>query len=149
MPERKKKQSREKVDNYELSESQRGFTDWLTKDGMSISVLWTTRPDDKTDEVEPFIRLKHLPRLFNVLLDSDQSTIDINEAGKLINQLFKESNTNHSAVLCSHCAKKFGVKQCAACNSTSKIRYCSKTCQIAAWPTHRKSCCFRDVVDID
>ena len=50
--------------------------------------------------------------------------------------LFKRGKT---IVPCSVCAKKIGLKRCGACPQSTE-RYCSRECQVAAWPAHRPVC---------
>ena len=38
---------------------------------------------------------------------------------------------------CSHCGKPDATKRCSRCGSK---RYCSKTCQAAAWSHHKRDC---------
>lgn len=42
--------------------------------------------------------------------------------------------------VCSMCAQKIGLHKCSRCPKDSKTRYCSRECQLAAWPSHKTSC---------
>lgn len=48
-------------------------------------------------------------------------------------------------MLCSFCARKIGVQRCSGCRGTANTRYCSKECQLLAWPSHKQSCNVLDV----
>jgi tetratricopeptide (TPR) repeat protein len=44
---------------------------------------------------------------------------------------------------CSHCLQEFilsDLLQCPNCASVPKVLYCSKTCQVASWKTHKLVC---------
>jgi len=42
--------------------------------------------------------------------------------------------------VCRHCARRFErglLKECSICNC---VQYCSKECQVADWPSHKRDC---------
>ncbi|KAI6656853.1 Histone-lysine N-methyltransferase SMYD3 [Oopsacas minuta] len=43
----------------------------------------------------------------------------------------------HIQEFCNKCGLKKEVKKCSRCNY---VRYCSKDCQVSAWPSHKKEC---------
>jgi ankyrin repeat protein len=46
-------------------------------------------------------------------------------------------------MVCDHCgltAEQASVKSLKACAKCSDVRYCSKECQLAAWPGHKEAC---------
>ena len=91
-------------------------------------------------EAEPLISLKDAKSFINLLIGDDRCEEGaIGRAMLLFGEVNKESQ-QILAVLCSNCAKKMGVKKCAGCSKTSQVRYCSKECQVAAWPSHKGSC---------
>ncbi len=56
---------------------------------------------------------------------------------------FARLNSKENAkdiVLCASCAHFIGVKMCSGCPKGSQTRYCSRACQLEAWPLHKKSC---------
>jgi hypothetical protein len=94
--------------------------------------------ESELDSEQP-IRVDQLKHLVNTRIDMDPST-DLKHAMKLLQTMNEELGIKSSVIICSNCAKKIGVKRCSGCSKTSEIRYCSKECQVAAWPSH-KGCC--------
>jgi hypothetical protein len=91
-------------------------------------------------EGEPYVTFKGLKILANALLE-DGSCKDINLAVDFIQEVNKQiMKDKHVVVVCSMCAKKVGMKRCAGCPKDSDTRYCSRECQIYAWPFHKSSC---------
>lgn len=89
-----------------------------------------------------YFTLKGLKHLTNFMLD-DESNKDITKIDRAthILNVFNDLNGNKSSVvLCAMCAAKIGIQKCAGCPKHSKIRYCSRACQVADWPVHRISC---------
>ena len=82
---------------------------------------------------------------------NDGSCQDIGGAMYILNELnklalkFQTKKTVTHIVLCAMCAERVGLKKCAGCPKNSEIRYCSRACQVAAWPVHRISCGYQDV----
>jgi len=62
------------------------------------------------------------------------------------NQLY--TRLHHGKESCSACGKSVGRDQLKACASCRLVRYCSKSCQRDAWPTHKTRCNdVRDTID--
>jgi hypothetical protein len=85
------------------------------------------------------VTVKGAKVLANELIE-DGSCTNIGRAQRMLEEMNKASPQKTLIVLCSNCARKFGTKKCAKCLSSSQIRYCSKECQVADWPSHRLSC---------
>ena len=45
--------------------------------------------------------------------------------------------TIHRSLACQHCCASSGLQKCGRC---SVIAYCSKACQQADWPRHKRAC---------
>ena len=93
------------------------------------------------EPIEPgeSISVDQLKHLINTRIDMDPST-NLQGAMKLLQTTNEEFGISSSITLCSMCVKKIGVKKCSGCSKTSQIRYCSKECQVAAWPSHKGGC---------
>ena len=60
----------------------------------------------------------------------------------------KRPGTNtFKGVPCLFCGKKFGTMLCAGCPNNHTMRYCSKECQLGAWPMHKAISASRQNVD--
>jgi len=42
--------------------------------------------------------------------------------------------------VCSHCRERFERKLLKECSICELVRYCSKECQVAHWPHHKRDC---------
>ncbi len=84
--------------------------------------------------------------LLNTLIDQGVCRNTKRAIGWLneMNRSFNDLNVGKFArdsVLCDMCAKRIGVKKCSGCcNASIPTRYCSRECQVAAWPLHKKTC---------
>jgi hypothetical protein len=90
------------------------------------------------DGREPFMTLQGLRSLSNILIEDGSSTLE--QCTSILQEMNDKLGRNNQIVTCSHCAKKIGTKKCSGCPKESTLRYCSRDCQLAAWPTH-KMCC--------
>ena len=102
-------------------------------------VLTLQKVDKPMSESEESIHIDQLKHMVNAKVDLDPST-DLQHAMKLLQTMHEGLGIKGSVIVCSNCARKIGVKRCAGCNKTTQIRYCSRECQVAAWPSH-KGCC--------
>ena len=85
-------------------------------------------------EMVPMVSRSNTKHLFNIALKQNICTVDgAVEILQSINDLLGEGGR---IVVCNACAKMIGVKRCSGCST----RYCSRECQVAAWPSH-KACC--------
>ena len=90
------------------------------------------------DGAEPVITVKGARVLCNALLDSGNGTLD--RAMGILQGIHDATGRAKTIVACAHCAARIGTKRCARCPSTSTLRYCSRECQLAAWPAHKAIC---------
>lgn len=98
-----------------------------------------TKPVNSGDE---WLTIKQCKLLANVLIE-EGSCKDVE---RILYVLKEWNNTNVSktcVILCAMCAEKIGIKKCSRCPRNSEIRYCSRECQVAAWPSHRICCDIR------
>jgi hypothetical protein len=87
---------------------------------------------------EPFTTVKGMKILCNALIDNDETTLErCLPIMQTCNAQVKKPTT---LVPCTFCARKIGLKQCSGCSRTDNIRYCSRECQLAAWPEHKAVC---------
>ncbi len=93
------------------------------------------------------IPVKKIPLLFNLLINKEDTNVE--HAVKVMQQLHDQLGNNKQFVACAHCAKKIGMKRCAQCPSTTKIRYCSRECQVANWPAHKACCGVKESVNVE
>ena len=116
--------------NKHLSKKQRNIELGLTENGE-----------------ERFITVKNARLLSNILIEEGSG--DLGRAVSMLQQINDQLGNEKTIVTCSHCAKKIGVKRCAGCSTNSTIRYCSRDCQLAAWPAHRGCCGVREAVEVE
>jgi hypothetical protein len=101
----------------------------------------------ETGEDEPYLAFNGLKYLANLLIDNGSCTVGPECMLSYLQQLYEQMPPQSSRfkiskpVMCAMCAGKIGVKRCAACPKDSEIRYCSRACQVAAWPLHKKAEC--------
>jgi hypothetical protein len=95
--------------------------------------------DEKTGD--EYLTIQGVKHLANSLIE-DGSCTNPDLAIALLSELKEKLNKKTLITLCSACAGKIGIKKCAGCPRNSKIRYCSRECQVAAWPSHKLSCGF-------
>ena len=89
--------------------------------------------DDMDNIFIPINKVKHLA---NFLVKNGE-TVDPNKSLHLVQTLYDFEGKGKRAVLCGSCAVCIGTKRCSKC---SKAYYCSRECQLAAWPCHKKVC---------
>jgi hypothetical protein len=94
---------------------------------------------DFGDGPEPCTTLAGIKLLANAMIDSGECK-DPERAMRVLQTAKAQLNNKQTIVWCAHCAHKIGIKQCSGCPKTSKERYCSRECQVAAWPSHKKRC---------
>ena len=87
----------------------------------------------------PFIDFKGIKRMVNLLIEAGECK-DPNHAFKVLQDMRDQTDKKQTVVVCSMCLLKVGIKQCSGCPKNSKTRYCSRECQVAAWPSHKASC---------
>ena len=90
------------------------------------------------DGCEPFITIEGARTLCNALIADGSS--DLERSIELLQKVNDELGKNKHIIACSQCGKKVGISKCGGCMN-SAIRYCSRGCQLEAWPAHRQSCC--------
>ena len=90
---------------------------------------------------DEYLTIQGVKHLANSLIE-DGSCTNLDLAMDFLNELNEKLVKKSLIMLCSACAGKIGIKKCAGCPRNSKIRYCSRECQVAAWPTHKLSCGF-------
>lgn len=76
--------------------------------------------------------------MINYYIESEGMSTEL--ALRMYHEVNLEDGKNLHAVACSKCATMIGFKKCTGCPKTSKLRYCSRECQLADWPSH-KACC--------
>ncbi len=87
----------------------------------------------KTDQgAELVVDLRGVAKIINVMIQ-DGFDIKADEAVALINAKFVPDKPY---ALCSFCGLKIGTNRCSRCAT----RYCSRGCQLLAWPSHREGC---------
>ena len=101
--------------------------------------------NEKTGVEECALPMAGMKHLVNLMVDENPlggATIEFGmELLETMYEMQAPDYTTKKAVLCAMCAGKVGVKRCAACPEDSEIRYCSRVCQVAAWPLHKKAEC--------
>lgn len=102
-------------------------------------VLKHTRYIDDGNGPEPFATISGLKHLLNILI-KDGSCKEPERAMLMLQSINEQSNKPRTIVWCSMCAQKIGLHKCSGCPKDSKTRYCSRECQLAAWPSHKTSC---------
>ena len=93
--------------------------------------------DEKTGD--EYLTIHGVKLLANRLIE-DGSCTDLDLAIAYLNGLNSFGKNKTLITLCSMCAGKIGIKKCAGCPKNSEIRYCSRECQVSAWPSHKTSC---------
>jgi MYND finger len=93
------------------------------------------------------VNVKDARLLCNALIE--QGSGNLERALNMLQKFNDHLGTGRHIVACSFCAKKVGIHMCSGCPSTSDIRYCSRECQQAAWPSHKTTCSAHVVVDVD
>jgi hypothetical protein len=90
---------------------------------------------------DPYKDAKLAPHVINAAIDSPECDAGGLERGLRIMAVVNEAlGLDRTVVACALCARKLGVKRCAACPRNNALRYCSRECQIAHWPQHRAVC---------
>jgi hypothetical protein len=90
---------------------------------------------DGDGEMTPMVSLKNVKHVINVALKQKICT-DIDRAVKFLQCANDTLGEGRGVVVCDSCAKMIGVKRCSGCST----RYCSRECQVAAWPLHKADC---------
>jgi hypothetical protein len=94
-------------------------------------------------EGEPYANVKGLMILANGLIEAGESTFE--RCMEILQEVNAQSTKPVTVVPCLFCGKKFGRKLCAGCPNVDTIRYCSKECQVGAWPVHKTICASRQM----
>ena len=87
---------------------------------------------------ERLISVENARSLCNALIADGSS--DLERSIELLQKVNDELGKNKHIIACSNCGKKVGISKCGGCRNPA-IRYCSRDCQLEAWPAHRQSCC--------
>ena len=116
--------------NKHLSKKQRNIELGLTENGE-----------------ERLVTVKNARLLSNILIEEGSG--DLGRAVSMLQQINDQLGNEKTIVTCSHCARKIGIKRCAGCSTNSTIRYCSRDCQLAAWPAHKACCGVLKAVDVE
>jgi hypothetical protein len=96
----------------------------------------------------PFTNAKGIQILLNAMIEDDKSTLE--RGMDIIQQINAQIKKPWIVFPCLFCGKKFGTKQCGGCPKDDTMRYCSKECQLGAWPMHKAICASRqNHVDVD
>lgn len=96
---------------------------------------------------EPFTTVKGLKFFCNALIDDGSATLERSmEALHLLNARQQKLQT---LIPCSFCARKIGLHMCSGCFRTDNIRYCSRECQLAAWPQHKTVCASQHILEVE
>ena len=90
---------------------------------------------------EPYTNMKGMMILCNNMIEAGDTTLE--RCMHFAQQVNAQSTKPVTIVPCLFCGKKFGLKQCAGCPNVDTIRYCSKECQVGAWPVHKAICASR------
>lgn len=100
---------------------------------------------EKDGEKTVLYNLKGLVHLTNMALtkgnlkDTDAAV----EFLEIMSEAFSRLNSKEKTkdiVLCARCGYFIGVKMCSGCPKGSQTRYCSRACQLDAWPLHKMTC---------
>ena len=91
------------------------------------------------DTGDEYLSIQGVKLLANSLIENGSCT-SVDLAIDCLNELNKICMKKTLITLCSMCAGMIGIKKCAGCPKNSEIRYCSRECQVSAWPSHKMSC---------
>jgi hypothetical protein len=97
------------------------------------------------DGAEPVITAKDARLLSNALIEKGEATLD--RCVYVLQKIHDKLGDGKTIVACAHCAARIGIKRCSRCPKASTIRYCSRECQLAAWPAHKAICSVANCVD--
>ena len=92
---------------------------------------------------EPYANVKGMMIVCNGLIEGGETTLE--RCIDILQRVNAQSTKPVTVVPCLFCGNKFGRKQCAGCPNADTIRYCSKECQLGAWPVHKAICASRHV----
>jgi hypothetical protein len=102
-------------------------------------------PGQDKDVSNLLVTAKDARLLTNALIQQGEGTL---ERGLYMLQKIHDSlGDGKKIVACAHCAARIGIKRCSRCPKASTIRYCSRECQLAAWPAHKAICSVANCVD--
>ena len=96
---------------------------------------------------EPFSTVKGLRIIANALIDNGDATLE--SCMEMLAACNSRLDKKTTITPCSFCAKKLGLQQCSGCSRTDSTRYCSRECQVAAWPLHKALCRSRQTPDVE
>ena len=85
--------------------------------------------------------------MMNDMIDNGDAYVE--HVVQVIQSIYDQLGINKKVVVCSLCAKRIGVKRCSQCPITSMVRYCSRRCQVAAWPEHKTCCGEKKAIDVE
>jgi hypothetical protein len=103
---------------------------------------------ERDDVYEKLVTRKNAQYLVNALIDRGHVP-DFQSVVRMLQKINDEMGGGEVFV-CQHCARKIGVRHCSGCARTAETSYCSRECQIAAWPMHKGRCGSNaGVIDVD
>lgn len=111
----------------------RGKTKCMSESDRKALLAETVYVDGK-----PFANMKGMRILCNALIDDGSSTLE--RCMGILQQVNHTLAKPKTLVPCSFCGMKLGLKQCSGCSQTGSARYCSRECQLQAWPKHKAIC---------
>lgn len=94
---------------------------------------YTSKFDDIA-EAQSFIFLTNQSEEFDEEMAKLMQTFERESVQKLLD---RGTTTTNSSKACSLCGKPEARNRCSRCHSD---RYCSRECQVKAWPRHKAKC---------
>ena len=91
--------------------------------------------EDSDEEMTKLVTRKNCKYLVNALIHGGHCK-DLGLAVKMLQHINDEFGQGGRVEICDSCAKKIGTKRCSTC----KTSYCSRECQLTAWPSHKTVC---------
>ncbi len=95
----------------------------------------------RDDFHDKYVSRKDAQHMVNAWVDEGKCP-DMDAALRVLQDMNFREGKDRDIVLCSHCARKIGVKYCSGCadSQSAWVSYCSTECQAAAWPSHKALC---------
>ena len=108
----------------------------LIDNGMDVS-------DDGNDEKQKWYCTEYLPKVRDLWQDREKEVIKFfhkRNGCECLKKKYCELRNQTSMGNCYYCRESFERKKLMLCVQCKNSQYCSKECQRAHWPTHRKFC---------